>query len=361
MSEPEYRTQHVAQAPAGWHVRTIPSGEHWIRLAFPPGPRRRGSGELVEILHPAGENPKQCNPAELVILANPRVRGDRFTEAEKKELRRLGLKPSHYTTDEEVDSVREMFREIDRINEKYRGKNPPQSELYDAIRAGDRVTIVNRFGQQRTGRAVMRGPAGWVLNMGGPHGTPAIAHPDNVTKVSARRNPEGETSETDQAVRLYQEFHGKDPKGIIEAQRSAAMRLDYVCLGPLLGLAPYVDGLKIPSPAHWDDGGYPVLEFEGVKLAANAAGTQLYAIEGDQDLSELLEKFPDVDSSKDLVDLGPIAYVTYEARKSLDNFELVQYTHEFDEPRPLLGFDQVKREIFFVGGRYQVNAPGIEH
>jgi hypothetical protein len=56
-------------------------------------------------------------------------------------------------------------------------------KIEDVIRAGDRVTIVNRFGQRRTGRAVMRGPAGWVLNMGGPHGTPAIADNESIVKV----------------------------------------------------------------------------------------------------------------------------------------------------------------------------------
>jgi len=344
VSEPEYRTQHVAQAPAGWHVRTIPSGEHWIRLAFPPGARRRGSGELVEILHPAGENPKQCNPAELVLLGNP------------SEIVRQGSRAVVISS-----------------NDK---DGPFHSRLWvNAVVSGNQIvdgdaTLTHATAQTLEGA---RKQARKMLGTTNPAELVILANPSRSEKLraareraarirhAAGRNPEGETSETDQAVRLYQEFHGKDPKGIIEAQRSAAMRLDYVCLGPLLGLAPYVDGLKIPSPAHWDDGGYPVLEFEGVKLAANAAGTQLYAIEGDQDLSELLGKFPDVDASKDLVDLGPIAYVTYEARKSLDNFELVQYTHEFDEPRPLLGFDQVKREIFFVGGRYQVNAPGIEH
>ena len=59
--------------------------------------------------------------------------------------------------------------------------------LLDLIRAGDRVTIVDRFGQQRTGRAVMRGPAGWVLNMGGRYGTPGIATDDNVTRVTKGR------------------------------------------------------------------------------------------------------------------------------------------------------------------------------
>lgn len=60
--------------------------------------------------------------------------------------------------------------------------------ILDAIRAGDRVRIVNRFGQEREGRAVMRGPGGWVLNMGGRHGTPAIATADNIVKV---RRPRG--------------------------------------------------------------------------------------------------------------------------------------------------------------------------
>jgi hypothetical protein len=66
-------------------------------------------------------------------------------------------------------------------------------DLYDQIRPRDRVTIVDRFGSQRTGRAVMLGPAGWVLNMGGPHGTPAIATPKNVVDVrkSKTRLPKG--------------------------------------------------------------------------------------------------------------------------------------------------------------------------
>jgi hypothetical protein len=59
--------------------------------------------------------------------------------------------------------------------------------LVDTIRPGCRVTIVNRFGQQSTGRAVMRGTYGWVLNMGGRHGTPAIASADNTVAVRCGR------------------------------------------------------------------------------------------------------------------------------------------------------------------------------
>lgn len=71
------------------------------------------------------------------------------------------------------------------------GENP--GDLFDSIRVGDRVTIVNRFGQERTGRATIpnREVGVWVLNMGGPHGTPGIATRDTVVRVTGakRRNP----------------------------------------------------------------------------------------------------------------------------------------------------------------------------
>jgi hypothetical protein len=59
--------------------------------------------------------------------------------------------------------------------------------LWRSIAHGDRVSIMNRFGQIHSGRAVMLGPAGWVLNMGGPHGTLGIATDSNVVAVKKRR------------------------------------------------------------------------------------------------------------------------------------------------------------------------------
>ena len=57
----------------------------------------------------------------------------------------------------------------------------------NGINHGDRVTIVDRFGKKRTGRATILGPAGWVLNMGGRYGTPAIANENNIVKVVAAK------------------------------------------------------------------------------------------------------------------------------------------------------------------------------
>ena len=66
--------------------------------------------------------------------------------------------------------------------------------LLSQIKAGDRVTILvpNGIGRngveykQSTGRAVMSGPAGWVLNMGGRYGTPGVATVTNL--VDVKRN-----------------------------------------------------------------------------------------------------------------------------------------------------------------------------
>ncbi len=60
--------------------------------------------------------------------------------------------------------------------------------LVSSIKHGDRVTILNRLGQKRTGKAVMKSSdGGCVLNMGGSHGTPALAYNDNIVKVTRGR------------------------------------------------------------------------------------------------------------------------------------------------------------------------------
>lgn len=63
---------------------------------------------------------------------------------------------------------------------------------YADIGVGDRVEMLvpggrDRFGQiewaKRQGRAVMRGPAGWVLNGGGPHGTPLVCEESRFVRI----------------------------------------------------------------------------------------------------------------------------------------------------------------------------------
>lgn len=85
--------------------------------------------------------------------------------------------------------------------EKALAAKTANTELLKSIKAGDRVTIlvpngIGRFGvewKQATGRAVMLGTCGWVLNMGGRYGTPGVATEANLVSVKGKR----EASELD--------------------------------------------------------------------------------------------------------------------------------------------------------------------
>lgn len=62
-----------------------------------------------------------------------------------------------------------------------------KASLFDQIRVGDVVTFLTPQNQSRKGRAVMRGPAGWVLNCGGQHGTPAVVDSRNIISVRRKK------------------------------------------------------------------------------------------------------------------------------------------------------------------------------
>jgi hypothetical protein len=168
-----------------------------------------------------------------------------------------------------------------------------------------------------------------------------------------RRNPD----ELQQAVQLYQSFHGRDPKGIVDAHVSAAVRLEYTTLGDL-------EYLKVLTPLEQK----AQFNFDGdrVKLASSPDGKTLYVIGGNQDLRNCLDK----DSlEKDFIDLGEAQEVQYLARKVHGQFRPVSYYHKFGEKngaKPRLMFDKLKKQIFFVGGEYLIDtskgvSPGIEN
>ena len=60
-----------------------------------------------------------------------------------------------------------------------------QANTFQNIGPGDTVRFSNRFGQERNGRAVMfnRQYQAWVLNAGGPHGTPKIVDATNFVRI----------------------------------------------------------------------------------------------------------------------------------------------------------------------------------
>lgn len=69
----KFQHEEVGPVPKGYRVRTVQAGAHQVRVAFPPGPRRKGSGKLVAILHPnhgdAGCTRRKLNPVLEAVLA----------------------------------------------------------------------------------------------------------------------------------------------------------------------------------------------------------------------------------------------------------------------------------------------------
>lgn len=73
----------------------------------------------------------------------------------------------------------------------------PKYSIFEEIKPHDRVTILKPTGigrdgtewKEYTGRVVMRSPGigGWVLNMGGEHGTPGLASPENTVAINGKR------------------------------------------------------------------------------------------------------------------------------------------------------------------------------
>ena len=361
-----YSHQHLAEAPRGWRVRSKRAGDHVLRVAFPPGRRRRGAGKLLEILHPK-QNPSceegSCdvgrNPSELLIFGNPgwldpkdklwghfswaggsdrsEFRSAREARAYAKRLAKETGKSIHYRGPKNKPLV---VRNPRGRNAGGIGNHKPGCKCPFCERV--RAKASDRADKDRVREQTIRSH---TARKGG------LAH----AKGTRRRNQ----SDTTEAIRLFQSFHGRDPKEIAEKQESAAMRLEYTALGDLEYLIVKPEG-----------GGAVQINFEGdgVKLASSPNGKQLYLIGGTQNLSSMLDKFTD-DPEKDFIDLGEGREVQYLARKIHGDFQPVSWYHKFGEENgalPRLMYDKLKRRIFFVGGEYYIDtsnavSPGIEN
>lgn len=173
---------------------------------------------------------------------------------------------------------------------------------------------------------------------------------DRGGKGNPRRRNQSEP--TAAAAKMYETFHGEASREVLEFQQRAIENKDYAALGRLMSI-------QLPDLAR-------VIEFpedETVPLlATNATGTQLYVIGGDQNLNDLLDEV--TDKSKDYLDFGRIGKVIYRARKDFDQFEEIDYVHPMGEgkkEKPRLIYDKLNRQIYVVGGEYQVKREGIVH
>ena len=60
--------------------------------------------------------------------------------------------------------------------------------MFKDIHIGDSVTMITPQGQELRGKAVMKGPHGWVINTGGRHGTPRVVSESNFVRMRKGRN-----------------------------------------------------------------------------------------------------------------------------------------------------------------------------
>ena len=367
----EYRTEHISVPPAGWSVKTIlpgPDSEHQVRIAFPPGRRKKGSGKLVSILHPLGENPKKCKAGSQepeVRSQNQRQRKDNeWGVGEWYAVRGSGSgfkPPAHsgpYGSRIEAEEAARKYGH-ERISE---GKPGHAAAHYFRVR--------KKKGNPNGAAAGWKPyEEGWVVSAK-VDGTPQrwIYHTKEEAEEATQKaktrgftsirltragNPNGAAA----AAQLYTDFHGRAPSEVLKFQEDLMASGDYTALGDMgsLWLDP-VEG----DPERWP---IPSIEFEkkdGVKLATDPGGKQLYLVGGNQTLPlDYLAK-KGVETDKRFIALGEVYGISYRTEKKFDGYRTIEYAHEFGEKtgeRPFAYYDAELERIVLVGGAYSIADP----
>lgn len=332
--------------------------QRWLAFGQMHGKFRHHGGKGTPVIKIAGKTHRvkhgRKNPAELVVFANPRKRKGNATHmrvggvvGKVIDTRGTVGQPEYLLETKDGKQVWVKPRYAPRTNNGKRKPNPHREGCNCAICKNARgethspgcgCAVCNRNRHGRAKKNGLKNPS-VIINR---------ANPRREKLRRRRRN----SNDANEAVRLYQTFHGKDPSGVIEKQVSAAMRMEYTALGDL-------EYLIVEPP------GKPVVkidcEGDRVKLASSADGAQLYLIGGNQNVTDMLGKFTD-DASKDFIELGTAIEVQYFAHKAVGNFQPVSYYHKFGEESgvaPVAMFDRLKKQIFLIGGEYRIEAPGI--
>ncbi|MBZ5522252.1 MAG: hypothetical protein LAP21_08420 [Acidobacteriia bacterium] len=154
---------------------------------------------------------------------------------------------------------------------------------------------------------------------------------------------------TSDAAAKFEEFHGRKPETVMDIRTKQNDRRNLTGLGRMMYLLT-ADGV----PMKFEDR-------DKVMLACDPAGNQLYFVGGNQDVTAIL-KHAGIDQSKDLIDVGECQFIVYTTDKDFDSFEEKDYQHEFGEETgelPRLMYDRLNRQLFLVGGAYEIKREGI--
>lgn len=171
------------------------------------------------------------------------------------------------------------------------------------------------------------------------------------TKPNPRRKGKRRNSEEQDAAAMFETFHQMPPRRTIDYEEMVKYPHHFAEIGrPLKELRVFLDSAN-PD--------FPFTRFGDCQVVCTPDGTNIYFVGGDQaiDLAGL-----DLTSDKDTIELGPCTYISYHTIKGFHDFEPTDYWHRFGEEDgvfPRLGYDQLNKRLFLIGGNYQVKREGI--
>jgi hypothetical protein len=406
--------QHIAPVPKGWKVKTVShKSGHQARIAFPPGPQKKGSGRLVEILHPKEKNPQ---PACLEIYelavghAGAPEPGSPSAVGIGKGIDELVKAPVAVENPQAKKKTREQVEKIQSKAASFLRDvlgDPDKADAIDDMSVEEyadkkRIHLVNPHPLKKLAKHARRA-AKKAVNRVCKNRKSKIGN----QKSHVRRN----LDEIPDVQKVYETFMGKPDKTITEYDEPVARRDDFAHTGWLVFLVvqPYseaLEGIADPNDLSetereitdehpdmatlklWeklsDEFGctFVVVDFsnsqavpdkpgfktygDGVRVCGAAGSSQLYFIGGRQNIDGLLEQFG-VDEQKDFIALGVLVAYGYLAAKHIpDDEELnevpIVWQHIMGEEGgdpPMIFYDKINKRMGLAGGTYTIEAPGI--
>lgn len=322
-----FSIQHVAKTPPGWRVRTVIAGKHRVRVAFPPGSRKKGDGIPVEILHPRNENPVCLrNPGELLLMgANPMGSA---RNAGKGELQRQARDRASRIRAARLHNAGAAYDSLD-VQERLAfgrlglGKAQLRSQA-DIRRARKKVREVNRF---------------------------ANAFPNPLADV--------DSPAAEHAAELYESFHETPSEKYVVREEPHIPAGDYALLGKLIALRvkPELGGQvqEISFPG------------KNISVISTANGERIYFAGAGQEL-DAAEVNIFSSSDADRAELGECRSIVYAAAKWHEAVPpsvrgtRVEWEHQFGEDGgypPKVFYLRGSERLALEGGSYHVEGAGI--
>lgn len=308
-----FRHEDRAAVPQGWKVRTIREGKHRLRLAFPPGRKHEGSGRLVSILHPVGENPctlRSTNPAELMIMgANPPRKRNGWRYEVVAVGRYGGEKRKSFDTREEAKA--------------FARNEVPKADYFK------------------------------------PHIQKIRVNPAELMVMGANPRVEVVHGENPPVEEIVEEFSGQQAEWVDVYNEPHMPRGRYAQLGELLNL--YIKPAK--------GGQVQRITFgtgdQAPLVVTDSSARQIYFVNGNQDITAALETFGAQQRFDGMLELGKGRRIDYQARKEhVAEPDEDKWKHEHGEEDgmlPTVLFDPRNKKLLYEGGNYRIEGAWIRN